>query len=43
MEAYLSECEIVKKRILDKWEQVKTKGECEIIFEMDSIGDFEQN
>ena len=42
VEAYLSECEIVKKRILDKWEQVKPENDCEIIFEMDSIGDFEQ-
>ena len=43
IEAHLSECEIVKKRILDRWDQAKPENECEIIFEMDSIGDFEKN
>ena len=43
IEAHFSECEVVKERILDKWKQIKSESECEIIFEMDSIGDFEQN
>ena len=40
IEAYLSECDIVKKRILENWSKVE--GDCDIIFEKDSLGDFEQ-
>ena len=43
IEAHLSECEIVKNRILEKWNQTNSKNECKITFEMDSIGDCETN
>ena len=40
-EALLEECDIVKKRIMDKWNKAKKTGDCNIIFEMESLNDSE--
>ena len=42
-EAHLSECEIVKDRILNRWNQTKPENECVIVFEMDSVGSMQNS